>query len=215
MIKILLSGSTGTIGKKIIKFFKNSKKFKIKYFYEKENKNIKKHIKKSNIIVDFSHYKKTMSLIKLCIKFKKKIIIGTTGFSKKNLLKLKKSSRKIAIFLESNMNYYFNIFIKIISFSYKYLKKMDNHVIEIHKKKKSDFPSGSCKKILNIINNNNFSSLRMGNIIGDHQIIFCDKNNKITIKHSSLNRKAFLLNIKKIIIFILKKSHGIYNINNI
>ncbi|MGX7589497.1 dihydrodipicolinate reductase C-terminal domain-containing protein [Candidatus Vidania fulgoroideorum] len=215
MIKILLSGYSGKIGKKIKNFFKKSKKFKIIYFLNKKNKYKAKYfIKKIDIVIDFSYYKNSIKLVKLCYKYRKKIILGTTGFNKNEKKIIFKCSKKISIFFEPNMNLNFKKFMKIIFFSNRILKKMDKHIIEIHKKKKKDFPSGSCKKILKIIKTNNFSSIRIGNIVGEHKILFCDKYNKIEIKHTSLNRKSFILNLKKIINFINKKKTGFYNFDN-
>ncbi|MGX7582555.1 dihydrodipicolinate reductase C-terminal domain-containing protein [Candidatus Vidania fulgoroideorum] len=176
---------------------------------------LKNIVKKIDIIIDFSHKKTTMSLLKYCKKNKKKIIIGTTGFNKKEYKKILKYSNKIPIFIESNMNYNFYIFLKIISYSKKLLKKMDTHVIETHRKKKPDIPSGSCVKILKKLKSKNFSSLRIGEVVGEHEVIFCDKYNKINIKHECFNRNSFILLLKKIITFIMLKKKGIYNIKDL
>ncbi|MGX7577336.1 dihydrodipicolinate reductase C-terminal domain-containing protein [Candidatus Vidania fulgoroideorum] len=209
-MKILLSGHKGKIGKKITKYFKHKKKFTL--FYFKQQSNI---FKKIDIVIDFSYCKNTMYLLKQCLKYKKKIIIGTTGFTQSQIYKIKKISKKIAVFFEYNMNKKFQKFINLLFFANLFFKTMDKYVIESHRKKKKDIPSGSCINILKTLDIKKYYSLRIGNVIGEHKVIFIDKYNKITISHSALNAKAYLIYLIKIICFINKKSAGFYNIKHI
>ncbi|WP_458659071.1 dihydrodipicolinate reductase C-terminal domain-containing protein [Candidatus Vidania fulgoroideorum] len=218
MIKILLSGYTGDVGKKIFKILTKEKNINLKYFLNKKNskRKIKNYVKKSDLIIDFSIKHFAIKLLKWCNFYKKKIIIGTTGFSKNELKKIKIYSKTIPIFLDYNMNDIFQKFLSILKYSFRILNKMDSHLIEIHKKKKKDYPSGSYYKICGIAEKKlSFSSIRLSNEIGVHKIIFQDKFNKITMSHSGLKKCAFLKNIKNIIFFIIKKRYGLFNIKNI
>ncbi|MGX7589360.1 dihydrodipicolinate reductase C-terminal domain-containing protein [Candidatus Vidania fulgoroideorum] len=201
-VKICVSGYKGKIGSKLIIYLK--KKFKIYPF-----KGNKKSIKKSKIFIDFSSTSNCINNLKLLRN--KKIIIGTTGFNKKQLSYIKKKSNENVIFLEYNMNYVFNIFLKIIKYSYLFLNKKNKFLIEFHRKKKKDKPSGSALKILKIIKKKKCFSVRAGDIYGKHSLYYFDKYNEISIIHNVLSRNAFFSNMKNIITFIMKKKIGIYN----
>ncbi|MGX7576936.1 dihydrodipicolinate reductase C-terminal domain-containing protein [Candidatus Vidania fulgoroideorum] len=211
-MNIFLSGK-GKIGKYLKK---DLKKYNVVSCGKNDFKKKKKKIKNSDIIIDFSNKKRTFEILKECLKKKKKLIIGTTGFNKKEIIKIKKYSKKIPIFFEYNINKNFYYFTKILKKSSKYFKNFNFHLIEIHRKKKKDIPSGTyfniCKEIKKKIP---YSSIRICNEKGKHKILIYNKNEKIEISHEIKNRKCLSENIIKICKYIKKKSKGMYNIKNI
>ncbi|MGX7582835.1 dihydrodipicolinate reductase C-terminal domain-containing protein [Candidatus Vidania fulgoroideorum] len=214
MIKTLLSGYTGKIGKKIKKI--KSKKFLIKYFIRKNSKNFCKKIKNCEIVIDFSVPLNTLKILYYCLKFKKKIIIGTTGFNKKEKKLLKNSSKYIPIFFDYNFNKNFHIYLLILKFSSFFFKKKNSLLIETHNYKKKDKPSGSYYKICKFLNLKfPFISKRIGDEKGTHELLFYDKYNLISIKHKIFSRNSILLKLEYIITFLFYKKIGLYNMDNI
>ena len=139
-IKITICGGLGRMGKVLIKKINKNKKFLLNSVTDiKEGKKIKNiKIKKNSIdafkntdvIIDFTRPKSSLEIIKFANKLKKKLVIGTTGFSKKQNNIIKKYSKKIAIFKSGNMSMGINFLEYIVNFISK--KIPNNYYIGIH-----------------------------------------------------------------------------------
>ena len=241
-IKILLIGSNGRMGKILKRKILSNKKFNLINSIDKNNqKELKNDIKKTDVIIDFSAPSASIKLLKLVKKFKKKIIIGTTGFSTKDESLIKKISRSIAIFKSGNMS----LGINLVEYISKILsKKIPNNfqisVYDDHHKKKKDYPSGTALMLANAIahgkdknlssmkgkiflNNNgksihnkiNFYITRKGKTIGKHSVNFDNKIEKIEIKHTSNSRELFADGALKAALWIKGKNKGLFDMQDL
>jgi 4-hydroxy-tetrahydrodipicolinate reductase len=241
-IKILLIGSNGRMGKILKRKILSNKKFNLINSIDKNNqKELKNDIKKTDVIIDFSAPNASIKLLKLVKKFKKKIIIGTTGFSAKDESFIKKISRSIAIFKSGNMS----LGINLVEYISKILsKKIPNNfqisVYDNHHKKKKDYPSGTALMLANAIangknknlnsmkgkiflNNNgksihnkiNFYITRKGKTIGKHSVNFDNKIEKIEIKHTSNSRELFAEGALKAALWIKGKNKGLFDMQDL
>jgi 4-hydroxy-tetrahydrodipicolinate reductase len=241
-IKILLIGSNGRMGKILKRKILSNKKFNLINSIDKNNqKELKNDIKKTDVIIDFSAPSASIKLLKLVKKFKKKIIIGTTGFSTKDESLIKKISRSIAIFKSGNMS----LGINLVEYISKILsKKIPNNfqisVYDNHHKKKKDYPSGTALMLANAIahgkdknlssmkgkiflNNNgksihnkiNFYITRKGKTIGKHSVNFDNKIEKIEIKHTSNSRELFADGALKAALWIKGKNKGLFDMQDL
>ena len=154
-IKIAISGCMGRMGQELIKSAKSKKDFKIVSLTE--NKKVNKKIlgiipqlnsvsafKKVNVIIDFTIPKCTLEILKFAVKQKKKVVIGTTGFTKKEENLIKKFSKKIPILKAGNMSLGVNLMMYLTEIASKSLgKKFLSKVYEVHHKHKKDYPSGT------------------------------------------------------------------------
>lgn len=241
-IKILLIGSNGRMGKILKRKILSNKKFNLINSIDKNNKKeLKNDIKKTDIIIDFSAPKASIKLLKLVKKFKKKIIIGTTGFSAKEESLIKKLSRTTAIFKYGNMS----LGVNLVEYVSKILsKKIPNNfqisVYDNHHKKKKDYPSGTALMLANAIatgknknlssmkgkiflNNNgksiynkiNFYITRKGKTIGKHSVNFDNKIEKIEIKHTSNSRELFAEGALKAALWIKGKNKGLFDMQDL
>ena len=143
------------MGQQIIKSAKKDKNFKIVCLTE--NKKIDKKIygikldinteqafKKANLIIDFTVPKCTFQILKIASKLKKKVVIGTTGFTKKEEKLIQKFSKKIPILKAGNMSLGINLLMYLTEIASASLgKKFLSKVLEIHHKHKKDYPSGT------------------------------------------------------------------------
>ena len=241
-IKILLIGSNGRMGKILKRKILSNKKFNLINSIDKNNqKELKNDIKKTDVIIDFSAPSASIKLLKLVKKFKKKIIIGTTGFSTKDESLIKKISRSIAIFKSGNMS----LGINLVEYISKILsKKIPNDfqisVYDNHHKKKKDYPSGTALMLANAIangknknlnsmkgkiflNNNgksihnkiNFYITRKGKTIGKHSVNFDNKIEKIEVKHTSNSRELFAEGALKAALWIKRKNKGLFDMQDL
>ena len=154
-INLAITGCMGRMGQQLIKSANKNKLFKIVSLTE--NRKIDKTIlginpelntieafKKANIIIDFTVPKCTLEILEIAIKQKKKVVIGTTGFSKKEETLIKKFSKKIPILKAGNMSLGVNLLMYLTEITSKSLgKNFLSKINEIHHKYKKDYPSGT------------------------------------------------------------------------
>ena len=154
-INLAITGCVGRMGQQLIVSAKKSKSFKIVALTE--NRKINKKIagikpeinsfnafKKASVIIDFTIPKCTFEILKIAVKQKKRIVIGTTGFSKKEENLIKKYSKKIPILKAGNMSLGVNLLMYLTEITSKSLgKNFLSKVYEVHHKHKKDYPSGT------------------------------------------------------------------------
>jgi 4-hydroxy-tetrahydrodipicolinate reductase len=199
---------------------------------------IKKAIKNVNVLIEFSTPEATIEHLENSKEEKISFVIGTTGFSQNQFNKIKEFSSYIPIFISPNMSFGVNVIFKICQELTKLLKDYEIEIVELHHNKKIDSPSGTAQKIADLINNvkeekSNFiygrkgkigprkkeelgiHSLRLGDIIGEHQILFAGKGERIELIHRAQSRDIFALGALKAAKFIKDKSTGIYSMQDL
>ena len=251
-INLLITGCMGRMGKQIIRSVKKDKNFRLVALTE--NKKINKKIngikvnlnsetifKKAQIIIDFTTPKCTSQVLKIASKLKKRVVIGTTGFSRKEEDLIKKFSKKIPILKAGNMSLGINLLMYLTEITSKSLgKNFLSKVSEIHHKHKKDYPSGTAlmlgkgiavgrnknlysligKKYLN--KNNfpygkkiNFNSLRKGEIIGEHEVKFSSGKEIITLNHEAFDRALYSEGALSAAKWLMNKKPGLYSMRDL
>ena len=193
---------------------------------------------KIDVIIDFSVPKATFKVLEFAKKEKTPIVIATTGFSKDELEKIEELSKEIPIFRSANMSLDINLMAEIVKKVAKVLQDTDIEIIETHHNRKIDSPSGTAILLADAINevlenkkeydfnrmqkreprNKNeigFSSIRGGNIVGEHTVAFFGENETLEIKHTSYSRQVFVEGAIKSAKFIITKENGLYNMNDL
>ena len=184
-INLAITGCLGRMGQQLIKSSKSDRSFKLVALTE--NKLINKKIadiklslntdlafKKTDVIIDFTVPKCTLEILKIASRLKKRVVIGTTGFTQKEEILIKKYSQKIPILKAGNMSLGVNLLMYLTeitsgSLGDNYLSK----ILEIHHKHKKDYPSGT--------------ALMLGKGISDGK----NKNLYSLIGKKFLNKKSF------------------------
>ncbi len=251
-INLGISGCMGRMGQQLIKSIKKEKFFKLTTLTENKiiNKklsgveielNNEKAFRKSDVIIDFTIPKCTLEILKIATKLKKKVIIGTTGFTQKEERIIKKYSKKITILKAGNMSLGINLLMYLTeiaskSLSNNYLSK----VFEVHHKHKKDHPSGTAlmlgkgiaegknkdlytlfgKKFLNrktfpYGKKINFNSLRKGEIIGEHEVKFSSGKEIITLNHEAFDRALYSEGALTAAKWLINKKPGLYSMRNV
>lgn len=193
---------------------------------------------KIDVIIDFSVPKATFKALEYAKKEKTPIVIATTGFSKEELEKIEELSKEIPIFRSANMSLDINLMAKVIKEVAKVLIDTDIEIIETHHNRKIDSPSGTAILLADAINDVlenkkeynfdrmqkreprkkneiGFSSIRGGNIVGEHTVTFFGENETLEIKHTSYSRQVFVEGAIKAAKFIVTKNTGLYDMNDL
>jgi len=251
-INLAITGCMGRMGQQLIRSSKKNKSFKLVTLTE--NKLVKKKFngiepelnsdkafKKADVIIDFTVPECTLEILKIASKLKKKIVIGTTGFSKKQENQIKKYSKKIPILKAGNMSMGVNLLMYLTEIASKslsddYLSK----IFEVHHKYKKDYPSGTAlmlgkgiadgknKDLYNLIGKKflnkksfpygkkiNFNSLRKGEIIGEHEVKFSSGKEIITLNHEAFDRALYSDGALSASKWLMKMKPGLYSMRDL
>jgi 4-hydroxy-tetrahydrodipicolinate reductase len=160
---------------------------------------------KPDVFIDFSNYKATMNYVASISEKKAALVIGTTGFSKTDILRMKVLAKKngSGILHAPNITVGVNVMMLLSNIAARILTDYDFEISEAHHKYKKDSPSGTALKIAGQIEEGLQSSgvevnksipihaVRAGGIVGRHELMVAGENDKIEIVHESFNRKAF------------------------
>ena len=251
-INLAITGCMGRMGQQLIRSIKKDKNFKIVSLTEstkinkkingiKIQKNSIEAFKKANLIIDFTVPKCTLEILKIAAKQKKRVIIGTTGFSKKEESLIKRFSKKIPILKAGNMSVGVNLLMYLTEIASGSLgKKFLSKVYEVHHKHKKDYPSGTAlmlgngiaigkkkefykmigkkylnKKSFNYGNKINFNSIRKGEVIGEHEVSFSSGKEIITLNHESFDRALYSEGALEAAKWLYNKKPGLYSMRDL
>lgn len=198
-----------------------------------------KHIpEKPDVIIDFSIPIATMNILEYAKENQIPVVIATTGFSLEEEEKIKEYSKYIPIFKSANMSYSINMFQHLLKEIAPKLKEADIEVVETHHNRKIDAPSGTAQMLANTINEAlggdykceynrhdkhekrdkkeiGISSIRGGNIVGEHSVIFFGESESFEIKHTAYSRQVFAEGAIRAAEFIVNQSAGLYNMDDL
>ena len=251
-INLAITGCLGRMGQQLIKTSKKNTYFKLVTLTEnilvnkkvngiKLELNSEKAFKKTDVIIDFTVPSCTLEILKIAHKLKKKVVIGTTGFSRNQENIIKKYSKKIPILKAGNMSLGINLLVYLTEIASSSLgNNFLSKVFEIHHKHKKDYPSGTAlmigkgiakgkkknfynlygKKFLNkktfpYSKKINFSSLRKGEIVGEHEVKFSSGKEIITLNHEAFDRALYSEGALTAAKWLINKKPGLYSMRDL
>lgn len=191
-----------------------------------------------DVIIDFSIPVSTFNILKYAQAKKIPIVIATTGFTDEDLERIKEYSKEFPIFLSSNMSFEVNLMNHIVAEVAKYLKNSDIEIVETHHNRKVDAPSGTALTLANTINEAlgnemhyeynrhakrekrnpkeiGIHSIRGGNVVGKHTVMFFSETESFEITHNAQSRGVFADGALRAAEYLVVQENGLYNMNNI
>jgi 4-hydroxy-tetrahydrodipicolinate reductase len=249
-INITIAGALGRMGKILIKRISKNKNLKLISLTDLKSgkslnririqKNNMEAFKKTDVIIDFSTPKASLEILNYAKKFKKKVVIGTTGFNSKQNNLIKNYSKKIAIFKSGNMSLGINLLEYVVSiFSKKLPSNYQIGISDDHHRRKVDYPSGTALMLANAVskgknknlesikgkmflnksgslqkNKINFFISRKGNTIGKHSVNFKNKIENIELKHTAFSRDLFADGALNAAVWISKRNKGLFSMQD-
>jgi 4-hydroxy-tetrahydrodipicolinate reductase len=251
-INLAISGCLGRMGQQLIKSSKNNKDFKLTALTEnkvinkkiagiKLDTNTEKAFKNTDIIIDFTVPNCTLDILKIASKLKKKVVIGTTGFTHKEEALIKKFSKKIPILKAGNMSLGVNLLMYLTEIASKSLNdEYLSKIFEVHHKHKKDFPSGTAlmlgkgiadgknKNLFNLMGKKflnkksfpygkkiNFNSIRKDEIIGEHEVTFSSGKEIIKLNHEAFDRALYSDGALTAAKWLISKKPGLYSMRDL
>lgn len=264
MVKLAVSGAAGRMGNRILNLALKSPDFKVVAAFEhakseaigkdlsrllglSENLNVKVSVvsestlKGADVLIDFSSAEGTIDSLKACLRTGAALVIGTTGLSDALLKEIKGASKKIAILQSPNMSIGANFLFELARIAAQKLKEgYDIEIVEAHHKLKKDAPSGTAKKIAEVIAKTKgwdlhkvarygregltgerkkdelgIHVIRAGDIVGDHTVIFSGPGETIELIHRAGSRDAFARGSLVAALFLAKKKTGLFSMPDV
>jgi 4-hydroxy-tetrahydrodipicolinate reductase len=234
MIKLGIAGVCGRMGRRVFELASHDKDFELTLALEKKGtpaigKDMGKlKISSSpdglfliDVFVDFTAPEATDVNLDYVARYKKPLVLGTTGLVGAQLEKIEEVSKVVPVVFSPNMSIGVNVLFSILPEIAKRLgPDYGIEIVEAHHRAKKDAPSGTAKKfgqlLANAVNKEiPTHAIRLGDIIGDHTIIFCGNSERIEIKHQAHSRDLFALGALKAAKWIVGKPVGLYSMQDV
>jgi 4-hydroxy-tetrahydrodipicolinate reductase len=229
MVRIVVSGALGRMGRRIIELAEKDPAFRVVGKVEKDAHpelgivdSLDKVKGDYDCIIEFTTIDATMEHVRAAEKQKKAMVIGTTGLTDAEVGIIRKAGRGVPIVLSPNMSVGVNIFLKLIDKTAGVVgKDYKARIEERHHAHKRDKPSGTAKLMASIVKeklggtNIPIESVREGEIVGDHDMIFESVVDTLKISHSAKTRDIFALGALRAAKFIAKKKKGFFSMSDV
>jgi 4-hydroxy-tetrahydrodipicolinate reductase len=191
----------------------------------------------AQVLIDFTRPEGTLAHVRACRERGVKMVIGTTGFSEAQKAEIADAARDIAIMMAPNMSVGVNVTMKLIEMAARALSTgYDIEIIEAHHRHKVDAPSGTALKMGEVIatalgrdlkdcavyaregvtgerdpSTIGFSTIRGGDIVGDHTVLFAGTGERIEITHKSSSRSTYAQGSLRAVRFLAGQSSGLFD----
>lgn len=235
MIKLAISGACGKMGSRIVHLASQDEDVKVTIGLEKKGHTQIGHvvnrvtvtedpqaIKEADVLIEFTAPQATIEHLETAIRFKKAVVIGTTGLTEEQKERIREASRKIPVVLAPNMSVGVNVLFGLVQEAAKKLSEDYRiTIVEAHHVHKKDAPSGTAKRLAEIIETssdrkvNDIKSIREDEIVGDHEVAFDSSFDTIKLMHSAKTRDIFAQGALKAAKWVVGKKTGLYTMQDV
>ncbi len=198
---------------------------------------VRKGLQSSEVLIDFTRPEGTLTHLKVCRELGIKLVIGTTGFTDAQKAEIAEAAKDIAIVMAPNMSVGVNVTLKLLQMAAQAMPTgYDIEIIEAHHRHKVDAPSGTALKMGEVIadaigrdlkdcavyeryghtgerdpSTIGFSTIRGGDIVGDHTVLFAGIGERIEITHKSSSRATYAQGSLRAASFLAHKKNGLFD----
>lgn len=232
-IKVIVWGYSGHMGGIVSNLVKQNHKFEYLGGVDKDDYNFS--YTDADVIIDFSSPEGTIKMLEFAVREKIPVVIATTGLNKDQESKVIEASKVIPIFKSANMSFEVALVKNLLKDLAPKLEDSDIEILETHHNRKADAPSGTAKLFAESINSGldeprnivygregkrkkseiGISSLRGGNIVGEHSVKFFSDFETLEITHTAHSREVFASGSLKAASFIVNQKPGFYNMDDL
>ncbi|MEW6075220.1 MAG: 4-hydroxy-tetrahydrodipicolinate reductase [Candidatus Omnitrophota bacterium] len=234
MIKLGIAGACGKMGRRIFELASSDKAFEVTLALERKGTPLigreMGRLKVSSspdgiflidLLIDFTSADATEMNLEYVAKYRKALVLGTTGLNEAQLKKVEEISHVVPVVFSPNMSVGVNVLFTLLPEIYKRLgNEYGIEIVEAHHRTKKDAPSGTAKRIVQILSESAkqdipVHAIRLGDIVGDHTVIFSGNSERIEIKHQAHSRDLFALGALKAAKWLTGKAPGLYTMQDV
>ena len=240
MTRIAINGSKGKMGQALIEAINSSSQSDFGAGFDKGD-NLIDSISNFEVLIDFSRQEASLNALAVCKDAGKAMVIGTTGFTDSELELIGQASKEIPIVFAPNMSVGVNLTLKILETSAKVIGPDSSiEIIEAHHRYKVDSPSGTALKMGEVVanalgrdlskcaiygregieeprdmNTIGFSSIRGGDVVGEHTVAFFMDGERVEITHKASSRSIYANGAVRAANWLAGKPSGLYSMQDV
>ena len=240
MTKIIITGARGRMGKALIACAANFREIEIAGQID-QGDNLNDIIAKGDVVVDFSSHTATPGVAEICTNHKKALVIGTTGHTDTDTFEIRLVKAQIPIVWTSNFSTGVNTLFWLTRKAAEILgPDFDLEIVEMHHRLKKDAPSGTARSLAHILADVRklqlekaarhcrvgivgertpaeigIHSLRGGDVVGDHTVIFANTGERLELTHKASSRDTFANGALRAALWVVKQKPGVYDMQDV
>lgn len=175
--------------------------------------------RRGDVVIEFSTPEATAAHAMMAARLRCPMVIGTTGLSPRHLAVIRRASRAIPMLLSPNMSLGVNVLFQLVEQVIQLQVPHDISIIETHHIAKRDAPSGTAKRLCELVaqygKHPSVHSLRLGDVVGDHQVIFATPGERLELTHRATSRDTFAHGALRAARFIARQRRGLYDMRDV
>ena len=219
-VRVMLIGAAGRMGETVRELAQNDPEIQIAALCDLGD-SIEPAMRNCDVAIDFSQADSVDEICRAALQHGKSLVIGTTGHSQQQRKTIEKTAHSVPIVLASNFSVGVNVLFWLTQKATELLGSAFNpEIVETHHKMKKDAPSGTAKtlaELLKVVRNSEIpiQSIREGNVVGEHTVIFAGPEERLELTHRAANRGIFALGALRAAKWIVNKRAGLYSMQNV
>lgn len=228
--KIVVAGAGGRMGQRILALATADKAFEIVGRVETKSESgsgftsdLASVVQKADAVIEFTTPEATAAHVAMAATARKAMVIGTTGLSEKDLLPVRQAAQQIPVVLSPNMSLGVNVLLKLVDMAARILSQYQIEISEIHHIQKKDAPSGTALKLGEIVaqalkrdlKTIGISSLRLGDVVGDHTVHFGGPGERLELTHRATSRDTFAAGALTAARWVVSQKPGLYDMQDV
>jgi 4-hydroxy-tetrahydrodipicolinate reductase len=221
-LRVLLIGSAGRMGKTIVDLAGRDPHIEIAAQCDIGDA-IEPAMKKSCVTIDFSNANAVDDVCRAAVQNRQPLVIGTTGHSPEQRAKIEEAAKQVPIVFASNFSVGVNALFWLTRKAGELLgPEFALEIIETHHTKKKDAPSGTAKTLAEILKRARkidkeipTQSIREGDVVGEHTVIFAEEDERLELTHRAASREIFAKGALRAAAWIVGKPPGLYSMQDV
>ncbi|MEP7102208.1 MAG: 4-hydroxy-tetrahydrodipicolinate reductase [Burkholderiales bacterium] len=239
-IRVAVAGASGRMGRMLIEAIEGTDDLRLTGALD-VGADLRAGLANAQVLIDFTRPEGTLAHLAVCRELGVKCVIGTTGFSDAQKAQIAEHAQHIAIMLAPNMSVGVNVVLKLLDIAARALNEgYDIEIVEAHHRHKVDAPSGTALKMGEVVaaalgrdlkdcavygregvtgerdpSTIGFATVRGGDIVGDHTVLFAGTGERIEITHKASSRATFAQGALRAARFLASRSSGLFDMNDV
>ena len=240
MIKVAITGASGRMGKMLIEAVEAAEDCTLHVTLDKGD-DVRAGLAGADVLIDFTRPEATLQHLTVCAELGVKAVVGTTGFDAAQKAELAKLAERTAIVFAPNMSVGVNVVLKLLDMAARAMNEgFDIEIVEAHHRNKVDAPSGTALQMGQVVadalgrdlkacavygregvtgvrdpSTIGFATVRGGDVIGDHTVLFAGTGERIEISHKASNRGIYAQGSLRAARFLTGQKTGLFGMNDV
>lgn len=241
MNRIIVCGAQGRMGKELLRLIADSEELCLAAAVDRAGgegvlRAVSEFAGAADVLVDFSHHSSATEILDFCLQRRLPLVVATTGHDESEQAAIAEASAQIPVFRSANMSVGVALLARLVQQAAAIFRGCDVEIIEKHHNRKVDAPSGTALLLADAVkserpeavyvngrggiapresNEIGIHALRMGNVVGEHEVIFSTDTQTISLRHEAHDRSLFAEGALAAANFIITQGAGLYNMENL